>query len=201
MRIRRNGLYAFILAIAIFFVGCDRYFSNSTTPTPTQPSSSATSDLASISPSIPIASRPPPSEDPTAEASACNDPQTQVELNDCAASQAKAADEKLNQAYQQIRSELKGSDRDDLLIDAQLAWIEFRDKNCMFARSKYEGGSIEPLIYSDCIERVTQQRTEELQTYLKDMAQIHSRSNLYSRSLSSPSSSLRQSAMVQTNLS
>jgi uncharacterized protein YecT (DUF1311 family) len=171
MRSKRNSLYALMLAIALFFFGCDRYFANPTSPSSGQPSNSVTPDLVSPAPSASVPIKPSPSDDWVAQLPDCVELQTQAEMTDCAASQAKSADEKLNQIYQSIQTELKGSAREELLIDAQLAWIEFRDKNCAFAQSQFEGGSIEPMIYNVCIERVTKQRTEELQNYLEEMVQ------------------------------
>lgn len=97
----------------------------------------------------------------------CKSPQTQAAINTCASSSAEAADQKLNQVYQQLKSVLKGSQREKLLIDAELMWVRFRDTNCAFERSSYQGGSIAPSIYYSCIEQMTKQRTEQLKNYLK----------------------------------
>lgn len=72
----------------------------------------------------------------------------------------------MNRAYQQLLPTLEKS-RKQKLIAAQLAWVKFRDTNCEFERSKYEGGSIAPSIYAGCLENLTKLRTQELQQYLK----------------------------------
>jgi uncharacterized protein YecT (DUF1311 family) len=84
----------------------------------------------------------------------------------CASRAAKSADRKLNQVYQTLiaRLDQKGKVK---LIDAQLAWIKFRDQSCEFERSRYEGGSIAPLIYSSCIKNLTERRTKDIEGYLK----------------------------------
>jgi len=46
-------------------------------------------------------------------------------------------------------------------------WVRFRDTNCTFERSSYQGGSIAPSIYYSCIEQMTKQRTEQLENYLR----------------------------------
>lgn len=97
----------------------------------------------------------------------CKSPQTQAAINTCVSSSAEVADQKLNQVYQQLKSALKGSQREKLLIDAELMWVRFRDTNCAFERSSYQGGSIAPSIYYSCIEQTTKQRTEQLENYLK----------------------------------
>ncbi len=98
----------------------------------------------------------------------CKSPQTQAAINTCAIVSAEAADKRLNQIYQQLRAALKGTKREKLLIDAELKWVKFRDTNCAFERSDYEGGSIASFIYYSCIEQMTKQRTKELEGYLRN---------------------------------
>jgi uncharacterized protein YecT (DUF1311 family) len=99
----------------------------------------------------------------------CKNPQTQVEMNACAAQRAQVSDRRLNEVYRQVRAKYSENPRSETqLIEAQRAWIRFRDRECTFSRSRYEGGSIAPLVYSSCIDRLTQQRTTELENYLKD---------------------------------
>ncbi len=94
----------------------------------------------------------------------CSNPQYQAEMNACAALDYKQADKKLNQVYPQVRNKLSGSRREQL-TSAQLAWIEFRDANCEFESSLFEGGSMAPMILSGCLARVTKQRTADLESY------------------------------------
>jgi uncharacterized protein YecT (DUF1311 family) len=96
----------------------------------------------------------------------CNNPQTQSEMNICASIAYQNADRKLNQVYRQLLPKLSAS-RKQKLISAQQAWIKFRDSSCEFETSAYEGGSIAPMIYSNCLAAVTEQRTKDLQRYLE----------------------------------
>lgn len=97
----------------------------------------------------------------------CQKAQTQLELNQCADLSAKDADRKLNQVYQQLRKN-RGTELDTLLVKAQEDWIKYRDASCAFSRKRVAGGSIAPMVYSNCIERLTKQRTQELESYLKE---------------------------------
>ena len=97
----------------------------------------------------------------------CNNPQTQSQMNICASIAYQNADRKLNQVYRQLLPKLSAA-RKQKLITAQQAWIKFRDSSCEFERSAYEGGSIAPMIYSNCLADVTEQRTKDLQRYLED---------------------------------
>ena len=73
----------------------------------------------------------------------------------------------INQVYRQLLPKLSAA-RKQKLISAQQAWIKFRDSSCEFERSAYEGGSIAPMIYGNCLAAVTEQRTKDLQRYLED---------------------------------
>jgi uncharacterized protein YecT (DUF1311 family) len=97
----------------------------------------------------------------------CNNPQTQSEMNICASIAYQNADRKLNQVYQQLLPKLSAA-RKQKLINAQQAWIKFRDSSCEFERSASEGGSMAPMIYGFCLADVTEQRTKDLQRYLED---------------------------------
>lgn len=103
----------------------------------------------------------------------CKNQSTQLDMNVCSAQSARVADRKLTQIYQQIQAEYR-KDRsmyklynsEQLLTDFQQAWMQYRSKNCEFSRSRFEGGSIAPLVHNRCLERITKQRIEELQGYL-----------------------------------
>lgn len=90
---------------------------------------------------------------------------TTVEINECTAREAKAADRKLNQTYQKLRPKLSTKQR-QRLTQAQLDWIKFRDRTCEYEAGEWEGGTGASAAYSACISRVTQQRTADLQRYL-----------------------------------
>ncbi|VVN37359.1 hypothetical protein PS662_05246 [Pseudomonas fluorescens] len=103
-----------------------------------------------------------------AHAAECDTATDQASMNQCAAQQNKAADKELNALYQQITARLKGSpDSKKLWVGAQRAWIGFRDAECKFSASGVEGGSVYPLIYSNCITALTKARVETFKDYLK----------------------------------
>ncbi|HEY9817556.1 MAG TPA: lysozyme inhibitor LprI family protein [Candidatus Obscuribacterales bacterium] len=92
----------------------------------------------------------------------CQNAQTQSDMNLCAGETYKLADDDLNRLYQQVLNQLPQSDR-PALIEAQEAWLAYRDTNCDFEASLFEGGSIQPLMYYSCLERMTDERIEVLQ--------------------------------------
>ncbi len=97
----------------------------------------------------------------------CQKATTQLELNQCADLNAKAADRKLNQVYQQVRANYRG-EQETLLLNAEETWIKFRDASCAFSKSRFAGGSIAPMVYSNCLADLTKQRTQELKSYLQE---------------------------------
>ncbi|OPH11436.1 lysozyme inhibitor LprI family protein [Cylindrospermopsis raciborskii] len=103
-----------------------------------------------------------------AQFSDCQKAVTQAQLNQCAAINAKTADQKLNDAYNKVLAIYKGKRQAKLLIAAEEAWIKYRDASCAFSRSRVEGGSIMPMVYLNCLERLTKERTQELEIYQKE---------------------------------
>jgi len=105
---------------------------------------------------------------PLAHAVDCANASDQATMNQCAAQEHKAADKELNALYQQITARLKSNpESKKLLVGAQREWIGFRDAECKFASSAVTGGSVYPLIYSNCVTELTKARVETLKNYLK----------------------------------
>ena len=93
----------------------------------------------------------------SALADECDKATTQLELNTCSAQQYQAADKKLNQTYQAAIKRAAAPQR-DLLNKAQQAWIALRDADCNFIGSGTEGGSVQPMIISQCLTEKTVER-------------------------------------------
>ncbi|MGE4481897.1 lysozyme inhibitor LprI family protein [Acidocella sp.] len=104
---------------------------------------------------------------PAAHAADCSRADTQMELDACAAAAFKADDATLNQLYARIEARLGGdADKRKALVAAQRAWVAYRDAACKFAASGVEGGSIHPMIVTDCEDRLTKRRIQDFQAYL-----------------------------------
>jgi uncharacterized protein YecT (DUF1311 family) len=110
--------------------------------------------LAALLPAIPAAASP------------CAD-QTQRGLDACAGAARDKADAALNGVYRQIVARLAGDpDKTKRLIEAEKAWIAFRDAECAFANSDSEGGTIHSMEVTLCEEKLTTARTQQLRRYL-----------------------------------
>ena len=119
----------------------------------------------------------------------CEKATTQRDMTLCAQRRAESADKKLNNAYQILQRRLaeavrQGStteinlakQRYQQLINSENAWIKYRDTTCEYESSSFEGGTlaeplgtrIAPMIYHDCVAKLTNRRTADLQEYSKE---------------------------------
>lgn len=101
----------------------------------------------------------------------CANPQFQQEMNYCAAIDFEEADQALNVAWKQVKAEIDRRDADlparmqgwgEALLEAQRAWIAYRDAHCKSEGFQFRGGTMEPLIVSSCKAHQTRMRTQDL---------------------------------------
>lgn len=105
----------------------------------------------------------------------CGDPMAQQEMNWCAKQDYLAADATLNEqwkltaaAMKQRDAESKPYDRDNrpgyfaTLLEAQRAWIAYRDAHCRSEGYYARGGTLEPLLVATCKTKLTKDRTQAL---------------------------------------
>lgn len=95
-------------------------------------------------------------------ASECISPQTQLLMNLCAKRDYDMADAALNAAWGPARSFARQIGQGDALLQAQRAWLSYRDAACDVQASPYAGGSIQPLIKFSCLSELTAERTRML---------------------------------------
>lgn len=103
----------------------------------------------------------------------CENAMTQIDMNFCAQEDFARADDDLNEAYGRARDAMRDIDSyldadlqgaEEALRDAQRAWITFRDTACAAEGFMMRGGSAEPLLVYGCMARLTDHRTEDLET-------------------------------------
>lgn len=105
----------------------------------------------------------------------CESPQDQTSMNICAGRDYEAADAELNAQWAETLDAAKGLDADltasggdgrpgyeESLRKAQRAWIAYRDAACEYEGFDARGGSMEPMLVSGCLARLTRLRTLEL---------------------------------------
>ena len=88
---------------------------------------------------------------------------SQTGMTICANANFRVADAKLNKAYAEIVRRLAhDAEGKRLLQTVQRAWIAFRDAECAFSANDSKGGSIYPMLISECLEELTNARAEQL---------------------------------------
>jgi uncharacterized protein YecT (DUF1311 family) len=127
----------------------------------------------------PIHPPSPPSD--TAKPQPCADAKTPPAANECFATLYVETDAQLNAAYNKIVASMKASFVEaqrqnatpqiahhqaamDRLLAAQRAWLNYRDLHCDSVKFQYEGGTLSPAMWSQCMAETTQQRIASLTT-------------------------------------
>ncbi len=111
---------------------------------------------------VPLLASPDFSTYPDVTPAQCENASSTPIINRCSYLEARATDKALNIIYQQVKNELTGQQRQKL-IDAELAWIKYRDASCDIFLATDERGvriyyRVSTSLYWNCITQVTKQR-------------------------------------------
>lgn len=103
----------------------------------------------------------------TAQTLDCDNPQNQHAINACAHQDWQKADRELNATWKIVKARIDALDLNEpghakALLKAQRVWITYRDAQCELEGWQAHGGTMEPMLVSSCMERLTQIRTREL---------------------------------------
>lgn len=108
-------------------------------------------------------------EEIIAQRTNCINPGSNIEWKECAYNAYQAADRRLNQVYRNLYNRVSGNERQEL-IKAEQAWIKFRDTNCSFEVYSSRQGSGYSGFLSNCLERMTKERTKQLEKYIRELS-------------------------------
>lgn len=107
----------------------------------------------------------------------CDEPEQQQEMNWCAAKDYAAVDKEMNNQWARTSATMKARDASmkdylpegdgrpgyfESLLEAQRAWLKYRDAHCRVDGFTARGGSLEPLLVATCKAGLTEARTKEL---------------------------------------
>ena len=112
-------------------------------------------------------------------------PINQRQMDDCAAFEYREADGHLNKVYQKAmqymtddlgKAQQQGDQRQieyeetaiASLKEAESTWLSYRDIQCKAAAHQYEGGSMAPMIYSQCLTNLTRHCIADLKSIYED---------------------------------
>ncbi|MEL6372402.1 MAG: lysozyme inhibitor LprI family protein [Pseudomonadota bacterium] len=107
----------------------------------------------------------------------CNEPRSQAEMTVCAGKDLEKADRELNRVYKLVRAAMVKNDAGaepplqkkgfkKALIQAQRAWITYRDRHCEIIGLEWYGGSGQSAAVSICLAAMTRARTAQLKNFL-----------------------------------
>jgi uncharacterized protein YecT (DUF1311 family) len=99
-----------------------------------------------------------------AEYERCYNAGNTIEINDCLSDEFGKIDQQLNQTYQKT---IKGltADSKKALTEAQRAWIQFRDKECLAVYEFWKAGTIRTTKAMVCRIEKTRRRISELRKW------------------------------------
>jgi uncharacterized protein YecT (DUF1311 family) len=113
---------------------------------------------------------------PAREAADCAEPLTQAAMNICAVQDYARADAELNRVWRELRIVAKCADEHTRadgrpghwasLLEAQRAWLGYRDAHCRLVGYDARGGSLEPMLVSGCKTELTRARTQRMRELL-----------------------------------
>lgn len=108
------------------------------------------------------------------EAIDCDHAQYQIEMNLCAARDFESSDAALNEQWAKTAARMKALDAGidaeydkqpghfETLLEGQRAWLTFRDAQCLSESFMARGGSMQPMLISQCKTYLTELRTQQL---------------------------------------
>ena len=96
-----------------------------------------------------------------------------IEINACGQKQFEQSDRSLNQVYQSLLKKFSDKDTPDsqnsvvkqYLVNAQRAWVTFRENDCKAIYTYNEGGTIRTIAYLGCMTQHAAQRTKDLKEF------------------------------------
>ncbi|MFC7368854.1 lysozyme inhibitor LprI family protein [Vreelandella zhaodongensis] len=88
-----------------------------------------------------------------------------LDMVTCISNEYERQDQRLNENYQQLRSQLS-SERRDQLLTAQRAWITYKEANCDFYADP-EGGTLARINANSCLLNETTKRADELKNLMQ----------------------------------
>ena len=109
-----------------------------------------------------------------AQAANCSQPNTQMEMNMCAAADHQREDAAMTAQWRKTLAYMRKQDGaansrtdkrptyGDTLLESQRAWLRYRDTQCAIEGYAARGGSMEPMLIASCKAKLTAERRKAL---------------------------------------
>ncbi len=106
----------------------------------------------------------------------CSKASNTLEINECASIEQKKVEAKLNAVYQRVMKfldkQIADGDLDKAskttLIEAQRAWLKFREADCSAVYQYHIAGTIRNVMHIGCMQTHTERRIKDLEEYEKN---------------------------------
>jgi uncharacterized protein YecT (DUF1311 family) len=102
----------------------------------------------------------------------CKKAMTTLDINACAQADFEVVEKKLNDTYRRVMKSLSKPDEGLAyaeikkgLIEAQRAWVVFRQKDCDAYYTLHASGTIRTVMYIGCMQNHAEQRIKTLEEY------------------------------------
>jgi len=95
----------------------------------------------------------------------CDNATTQFDLDQCAGNDYQAADAELNRVYTRLMSQYDEQNKTSLR-QSERDWIRYRDSTCEHETAESQGGTMHPMLVSECLTEKTKDRVRELRKQL-----------------------------------
>lgn len=87
-------------------------------------------------------------------------------MNNQAFIECKKSDSEMAKLYKTVMNRLDTRKEKDMLLNAQRAWIKYKETHCTALANQYEGGSMMPLIYYGCLGQLSDDCKAQLKEYV-----------------------------------
>lgn len=103
----------------------------------------------------------------------CKNVITTPDINQCAQMEFESVEKKLNETYRRVLKSLNKPDEEAVsyadikkgLMEAQKAWVSFRQKDCDAYFTLYASGTIRTVMYIGCMQGHAEKRIKEISEY------------------------------------
>lgn len=100
----------------------------------------------------------------------CNDQANTISVKKCLDKQYSSSQKKMEKLIRLFKHKLNISEKLNL-INAQKSWMIFRDKDCKFSGYHARGGTLEGVLILQCYIDLTDQRINNLQSYMQSLGE------------------------------
>ena len=88
-------------------------------------------------------------------------------MNQEAADSMRLADAPMTSIYKQAMNSGDAQQK-RLLLLAQRQWIKYKEAHCKAVANDYDKGSMQAMIFCNCITELTKERTQKIKRYLQE---------------------------------